>query len=171
MPPPVPGVVADAFVVKHKGASVAGWPRRIKTVVLIHGDVIPARHIASPVIVRANAVGIGCIDRLNQIFAHQVSAVIGASEARKLAILQDDRLKFRKDCFAQFAASRAAREAINQDGGRGRESEDDERDADELSFDQPVLHWLQLKPFSRWRSFQSCISLGTAENRKNKSDS
>ena len=48
--------IADAFVVKHERAAVAGWSRGIKTVVLMHWNVIPARHLASPVVVRADAV-------------------------------------------------------------------------------------------------------------------
>src|SRR5438552_8282207 len=152
--PSVPGVVADAFVVKHKGAAVAGRSRRIKTVILIHRDVISTGHIASPVIVRTNAVRVCCIERLNQIFAHQVSAVIGAAEARKRAVLQNDRLKFRKDRFAQLAPGRAARQASNHDGGRGSEGDDDECNAYEWSFNQRLLHWSPLfRPFSSWQSF------------------
>ena len=84
---PVAGPIADAFVVKHERAAVAGWSRRIKTVVLLHRNVIPARHLASPVVVRADAVRVGCIERLNQILAHYVSAVVGAAEALERTVL------------------------------------------------------------------------------------
>jgi len=60
---PVAGPIPDAFVVKHERAAVAGRTRGIKTVVLIHRNVIPTRHLASPIVVRANAVRIGCIER------------------------------------------------------------------------------------------------------------
>src|SRR5207249_11124612 len=104
---PVAVTVADAFIVKHERAAVAGWPRGIKTVVLMHRDVIPARHLASPVVVPAYAIRVGRIEGLNQILAHQVTAVIGAAEAFQRTVLQSDRLKFRKNCHAQLAAVRA----------------------------------------------------------------
>src|ERR1700758_659669 len=53
---PVSGLIADTFVVKVERTAVAGWMRGIKTVVLMHRSFVPARHLASPVIVRANAV-------------------------------------------------------------------------------------------------------------------
>src|SRR5207249_845988 len=151
---PVARPISDAFVVKDKSAAVADWPRRIETIVFVNGNVISARHFACPVVVWANAVRVGCIDRLNQIFAHQVSAVIGAAEARKRAVRQNDGLKFRKDRFAQLAPRRAARQASNHDGGRGSESDDDECNAYEWSFNQRLLHWSPLfRPFSSWQSF------------------
>ena len=122
---------------KHERAAVAGWPRGIKTIVLMHWDVIPARQLASPVVVTANAIRVRCIERLNQILAHQVSAVIGAAEALERAILQRDRLKFRKNRLAQLARCGAAHEIANDDRGRCYESDDDKRDADGTSSQQP----------------------------------
>ena len=39
---PITFPIADTFVVKHECTTIADWPRRIKTVVLMHRDVIPA---------------------------------------------------------------------------------------------------------------------------------
>ncbi len=133
MRPSVAGPIADAFVVKHERAAVAGWPRGIKTVVLMHRDVIPARHLTPPVVVAANAVGVGCIERLNQILAHQVSAVIGATEAFKRTVFQSDWLKLCNNRLAQLAAGRAVREIANHNHSSS-ESDDDERDVDRRSF-------------------------------------
>ncbi len=133
----ITGPIADAFVVKHEPAAVAGWPCRIKAVVLMHRDVIPARQLTSPVVVPANAIRVRCIERLNQILAHQVSAVIGAAEALQRAILQGDRLKLCKNRLAQPARRGAAYEIANHDSGRCYESDDDKRDADGRSSQQP----------------------------------
>src|SRR5439155_15831944 len=134
---PVAGPIADAFVVKHERATVAGWPRGIKTVILMHRDVIPARQLASPVIVPANTIRVRCIGRLNQILAHQVSAVIGAAEALQRTIFQGDRRKLCKDRLAQPARRGAVHEIANHDGSRAYESDDDKRDADGRSSLQP----------------------------------
>jgi hypothetical protein len=134
---PVAGPITDAFVVKHERAAVAGWPCGIKTVILMHRDVIPARQLASPVVVCANAVRVGCIEWLNQILAHQVSAIIGAAEALQRTILQGDRLKLCKNRLAQPARRGTAREIANRDGGHCYESNADKRDADGRSSLQP----------------------------------
>src|SRR5207302_1938627 len=88
----------------------------------------------------ANAVRVGCINRLNQILAHQVSAVIGAAESLQRAVLQGDRLEFRENRLAQLAPGRVVHPSANQHGGCGYESDDDQRDADGRSFDETVLH-------------------------------
>ncbi len=102
---PVAGPIADTFVVKHERATVAGWPGGIKTVILMHRDVIPARQLASPIVIPANAVPVRCIERLNQILAHQISTIIGAPEALQRTILQDDRLEFCKNRLTQLASA------------------------------------------------------------------
>ena len=135
--PAVAGPTAEAFVVKHERAAVARWPCRIKTVVLIHRDVIPARHFTPPVVVPANTIRVRCIERLNQILAHQVSAVIGAAEALQRTIFQSDRLKLCKNRLAQPALCGAAHEIANHDRSRCRESDDDKGDADGRSSPQP----------------------------------
>ena len=135
--PSVAGPIAEAFVVKIERAAFAGWLRGIKTVILMHRDMIPVRHLASPVIVAANAVRVRCIERLNQILAHQVSAVIGAAEALQRTIFQGDRLKLCKDRLAQPARRGAVHEIANHDGSRAYESDDDKRDADGRSSLQP----------------------------------
>src|SRR5207302_3534767 len=114
---PVAAAIADTFIVKHERAAVADWPGRIKTVVLMHRDLIPARQLASPVVIAANAVGIRRIERLDQIFAHQISAIVGAAEAFQRTILQDDRLKFRKNRLTQLARRGSARDVANRNGG------------------------------------------------------
>ena len=134
---PMAGPVTDAFVVKIERAAVAGWSCGIKTVVLMHRDVIPTRHLASPVVVAANAVRVRCIERLDQIVAHQVSAIIGAAEAFQRTILQRDGLKLCKNRFAQPACRGAVHEIANHDGSRCYESDDDKRDADVRSSLQP----------------------------------
>jgi hypothetical protein len=122
--------MAEAFVVKHERAAVASWLGGIKTVILMHRDVIPARELASPVVVPANTKGVRRIEGLKQILAHQVSAVIGAAETLQRTILQDDRLKLCKNRLAQSARRGAAHEIANHDSGRYYESDDDKRDAD-----------------------------------------
>jgi hypothetical protein len=93
-------------------------------------DVIPARQFASPVVVPTNTIRVRYIEGLNQILAHQVSAVIGAAEALQRTILQGDRLKLCKNRFAQPARRGATHEIANHDRGRCYQSDDDERDAD-----------------------------------------
>jgi hypothetical protein len=95
----------------------------------MHRDVIPARHLASPVVVPANTIRVSCIEGLNQILAHHVSAVIGAAEALQRTILQGDRLKLCKNRLAQAARRCAAHEIANHDRGRCYQSDDDERNA------------------------------------------
>ena len=114
---------------KIERAAWAGWPRWIKTVVLMHRDVIPAGHFASPVVIRANTIRVRGVERLNQILAHQVSTVIGAAEALQRTILQGDRLKLCKNRFAQPALRGAMDEIANHDRGCCYQSDDDERDA------------------------------------------
>jgi hypothetical protein len=53
---PVAGSIADAFVVKNEHAPVTCWPCGIKTVILMHRDVIPTRHLASPIVIPANTI-------------------------------------------------------------------------------------------------------------------
>src|SRR4029453_16722334 len=74
---------------------------------------------------------------LNQILAHQVSAVIGAAEARQRTILQGDRLKLCKNRFAEPARCGTAHEIPNHNGGHCCESDYDKRDADGRSSLQP----------------------------------
>jgi hypothetical protein len=132
------GPIADAFVVKHERAAVAHWPCRIKTVVLMHRDVITARNFASPVIILANAIRVGRVQRLNQVLAHQVPAVIGAAEALELTVFQGDRLKPPKNLLAQPSPGRTVHQIANHDGAGCCERDDDERDADGTSFDEWV---------------------------------
>jgi hypothetical protein len=124
--------------VKHERAAVTGWPGRIKTVVLMHRDVIPARQLASPVVVAANAVGVPCVERLNQILAHQVSAIVGAAEALQRTILQDDRLEFRKNRLTQSARRGPVHDIPDRNGGRCGERDDDKRDTDSMSSHEDV---------------------------------
>jgi hypothetical protein len=134
----VAAAIADTFVVKHKRAAVTSWPGWIKTVVLMHRDVIPARQLASPVVVAANAVRVPCIERLDQILAHQVSAIVGAAEALQRTIFQDDRLEFRKNRLTQPARRGPAHDIANRNGGRCGESDDNKRDADSMSSHEDV---------------------------------
>src|SRR5205823_13176987 len=128
---PVAGPIADALVVKYERAAVAGWPRGIKTIILIHRDVIRAGHLASPVVILANAVRVRGVKWLDQILAHQVSTVVRAAKALEGAVLQSDRLKFHKNCLAQLAASRAVCETDNHNSGGSCQSDNDESDADQ----------------------------------------
>src|SRR5262245_19095802 len=111
----IAGTIANAFVVKNKSAAIADWPRRIKTIVLVHGNVISARHLAAPIVIWANTVRISCIERLNQILAHQITAIISAAKALERAILQNYWLKLRKDGLAQPALRRATPDVANHD--------------------------------------------------------
>jgi hypothetical protein len=77
---------------------------------------------------------------LNQILAHQVSAIVGAAEALQCTILQDDRLEFRKNRLTQSARLSPAHDIANRNGGRCGESEDDKRDANSMSSHKGVLH-------------------------------
>ena len=136
---PITGPIADTFAVKHERAAVAGWPRGIKAIVLMHGHVVPARHLASPIIIPANAVRIGCIYRLNQILTHQVSAIVCAAEALKRAILQDDRLEFRKDRLTELACRGPARDIANGNCRRC-DSDDGKHNADGMSSHEGTLY-------------------------------
>ena len=135
---PVAAAIADTFVVKHERAAVTGWLGRIKTIVLMHRDVISARQLASPVVVAANAVRVSCVERLNQILAHQVSAIVGAAEALQRTILQDDRLEFRKNRLTQSARRGPAHHIADRNGGHRGESDEDKRDADSMSSHEDV---------------------------------
>lgn len=53
---PVPGAISDAFIVKDKPSAVADWPRWIEAIVLVHGNMISARHLACPVVICADAI-------------------------------------------------------------------------------------------------------------------
>ena len=134
----IAGPIADTFVVKHERATVAGWPGRIKTVILMYRDVIPARQLASPIVIPANAVRVRSIERLDQILAHQVSTIIGAPEALQRTILQDDRLKLCKNRLAQPARRGPAHDIANRNGSRCGESDGDKRDADSMSSHEGV---------------------------------
>ena len=144
------GPIADTFVVKHECPTIAGWPRRIKTIVLMHRDVVPARHLASPIVIPANAVRVRCIERLNQIFAHEVSAIIGAAEALQRTIFQGDRLEFRKNRLTEFASRGPARDIANRNG-RCCDSDDGENNAYGKSSHEGALH--------RSRPFKSIVTL------------
>ena len=104
---PVAGPISDAFVVKNKAAAVADWPRWIETIVFVHRNVISARHLAAPVVIWANTVRVSCIERFNQILAHQVTAIIGAAKALERAVFQNDWLKLSENRLAQLALRRA----------------------------------------------------------------
>src|SRR5439155_24171338 len=131
---PMVAAIADAFVVKHEHAATESWPRGIKTVVLMHRDVIPPRHLACPVVVGTNTVRIRCIEGLNQILAHQVSAIVGAPEALQRTILQDYRLQFRKNLLPQPAGRGSVGYIANRDGGYCCESDGHNRDANGMAF-------------------------------------
>ena len=137
---PVAGAISDAFVVKDKSAAVADWPRRIETIVFVHGNVISARHVACPVVVWANTVRVSCIERFNQILAHQVTAIIGAAKALERAVFQSDWLKLRENRLAQLARRRATDDLASDDDSGCRDRNDDERDADGRPSDETVLH-------------------------------
>ena len=124
---------------KHERAAVTGWPRGIKTIILVHRDTVPAGHLASPVVILANAVRVRGFKWLDQILAHQVSTVVRAAKALERTVLQSDRLKFRKNCFAQLAPGRVAHLCADQDNDGACEKNDDKRHADESSFHEETL--------------------------------
>ena len=135
--------ISDAFVVKDESAAVADWPRWIETIVFVHGDVISARHLACPIVVWANTVRISYIERLNKIFAHQVTPIIGAAKALERAVFQSDWLELGENRLAQFALRRAADDLASNDDSDCRESNNDERDAEPRLFPESVLHRLR----------------------------
>jgi hypothetical protein len=106
----------------------------------MHWDVIPARHLACPVVVDANAVRIRCVEWLNQVLAHQVPAIVSAAEALQRTILQDDRLKLRKNRLTQPARRGPVRYIANRNGGGSCAKDDDKREADGPSFNQGILN-------------------------------
>ena len=136
---PMARPISDAFVVKDKSAAVADWPRWIETIVLVHWNVISPRDLASPIIVCADAVRVSCIERLTQVLAHEVSAIVGAAEAFERTVFQSDRLKFCKNRLAQLAPGPVVHDTPNHDDG-DCESEDDERDPNPRLFPERVLH-------------------------------
>src|SRR4029077_4957725 len=119
----------NAFVVKDKPSANAHWPRGIETIVFVHANVISARHLASPIIVWANTVRVSCVERFNQILAHQVTAIIGAAKALERAVFENDWLKLQKDGLAQLALRRATPDVANHDCCGCCKSNNDERDA------------------------------------------
>src|SRR5436190_11455714 len=135
----IAAAIADTFVVKYERPAVTGRTCRIKTVVLMHRHVIATRQFTSPIVVAANAVRVCCIERLDQILAHQVSAIVGAAEPLQLTILQDDRLKLRKNRLTQPARRGSVRNIANRNGGSCAESDDDKSDADSMSSHEGAL--------------------------------
>jgi hypothetical protein len=125
--------------VKDKPAAIADWPRWIETIVFVHWNVISPRDLASPVVVCANTVRVACIERFNQILAHQVTAIVGAAKALERAVFQNNWLKLRKNRLGQLAPGPVVHDIPNHDDG-DCESEDDERDANGRPFDETVLH-------------------------------
>ena len=153
---PIAGPIADTFVVKHERSAVAGWPGGIKTIVLLHRDVIPARYFACPVVVGTNTVRISCIERLNQILAHQVSAIIGAAETLERAVLQRDWLEFPKNRLTESARRGPARDIANRNCGDSCEKDNDKRDADGRSSHEGALYRSRpLKRIPHAKSFWS----------------
>ncbi len=136
----VAGPISDAFVVKDKFAAVADWPRRIEAIIFVHRNMIPARHLASPVVVCANAIRVRYIDGLNEILAHQITAIVVAAKAFERTVFQNDWLKLRKNRLAQLALRCAAHEIANYDCCGCCKSNNDERDADPRLFPERVLH-------------------------------
>jgi len=116
---------ADAFVVEYQRTAIAGRPRRIKTVILINWNVIPARHVAAPVVVAANTVGIGRIDRSMRFSHIRYPPSFALPKRFQGAVLQEDRLKLCQNRFAQFASVRAAPEIANHNRGRDCDGDDD----------------------------------------------
>src|SRR4029077_6304307 len=137
---PISRLISDTFVVKDKSAAVADWPRWIATIVFVHRNVISARHFARPVVVWANTVRVSCIERFNQILAHQVTAIIRAAKALERTVFQSDWLKLCENRLTQLALRRAAHDIANHDCGGCRESNDDKRNAEPSSFPECVLH-------------------------------
>ncbi len=123
------GSISHALIMKYHGAAVAEWACGIKAIVFMDRHVIPAGHLAAPVIVTANAIGIGRIDRLDQVLAHQVSAIVRAAEAFQGTVFQCHRLKLGQNGFAQPAPSRFAHEIAHDDRAAERESNNDKGEA------------------------------------------
>jgi hypothetical protein len=98
--------ISDTFIVKDEPAAVADWPRWIETIVFVHRNVISAREFACPVVVWPNTVRISCIERFNQILAHQITAIIRAAKALERTVFQSDWLKLRENRLAQLALGR-----------------------------------------------------------------
>src|SRR4029077_9137151 len=112
---PIGPPVFHTFLLKDKAAPVADWPRWIETIVFVQRNVISARHFACPVVVWANTVRVSCIERFNQILAHQVTAIIRAAKALERTVFQNDWLKFRKNRLAQLALCRATDDRASDD--------------------------------------------------------
>src|SRR4029077_5666897 len=107
--------------------------------VFVHRNVISTRHLARPVVVWANTVRVSCIERFNQILAHQVTAIIRAAKALERTVFQSDWLKVRENRLAQLALCRAMDYRASDDGSSCGESNDDKRDTDPSSFHECVL--------------------------------
>ncbi len=137
---PVARPISDAFVVKDKSAAVADWPRWIETIVFVHRNVISARHLACPVVVWANTVRVSCIERFNQILAHQVTAIIGAAKALERTVFQSNWLKLRENRLTQLALRRAMDDRASNDGSGCRKGNHDEGDPNPRSFHERILH-------------------------------
>ena len=86
--------------------------------------MISARHLASPLVISANTVRISCVERFNQVLAHQVTPIIGAAKTLERAVFQNNWLKLRKNRLAQLALRRAVHPSAYHHGGGSGESGD-----------------------------------------------
>src|SRR4029077_7783603 len=93
-----------------------------------------------PVVVWPNTVRVSCIERFDQILAHQVAAIIGAAKALECTVSQSNWLKLRENRVAQLALRCATDDVASNDEGGCRDSNDHERDTDPWSFHERILH-------------------------------
>jgi hypothetical protein len=81
--------------------------------------VIAASDFAIPIGVAADPIRVSNIHRLNEIFAHQIAAIIRAAEPVECAILQRDGLQLAKNRFPQAALSCVALKDDDQKSSGG----------------------------------------------------
>src|SRR5687767_9610571 len=83
--------------------ALADGTRWIEAVVLVRGHLVLLRHGASPVVVRPDSIGIGGSEVSSEVAAHEIPAVVRATEAGQRAVPQGDRLQLGKECLAHRA--------------------------------------------------------------------
>src|SRR5262245_30769124 len=101
-----------AFVVKDEISLLTLGPLLGKTVVLMDRHLELTGEPTPPVVFSVDAVRIETLDSLNQVLAHQVSAVVRAAVSPQVAVLERDRLQF----FEQRDPDRAGTRGLP--GGR-----------------------------------------------------
>ena len=97
----------------------------MKQSVLVHRHAERLRNLAAPVVGGADAERIRRLDATQEIAAHQVSAVVLATDTRQDAVREDDGLELGEQLFANLTRGRRRPQPRRK---RQRGDENDEND-------------------------------------------